>query len=317
MYRSAIRGVARAAMPLVLGVTAYEGVRVLVPSYAGIKQQTRFSSDQQRLFTSAPVLLSTSFCAGRESEASKFPVFPDIEIQIYQYAICPYCHLVKSSLDFLGLPYKTVEVNPLTKSEIKFLEEPRKVPVVLLDGDVARESIVIVNRVKEILLTKGADKKAIDRLFTPDTDHWMQWAGEQLAVKIYPNITRNFSESWQAFEYTGKVDTWTFYDRYLNRVLGPVAMFFANGKVKKKYNIIDERAELAATIREWTLALKGQKFLHGDSVTMPDVVVYGVLHAVEGFDTFNVVMREDAALREWYVRVADEISHRQKHIVHK
>ena len=41
-------------------------------------------------------------------------------ICLYQYAICPFCNKVKALLDYSGLPYDVVEVNPLTKAEIKW-----------------------------------------------------------------------------------------------------------------------------------------------------------------------------------------------------
>ena len=40
-------------------------------------------------------------------------------VQIYQYEICPFCNKVKALLDLHRVPYETIEVNPLTKSETK------------------------------------------------------------------------------------------------------------------------------------------------------------------------------------------------------
>jgi hypothetical protein len=34
-------------------------------------------------------------------------------------------------------------------------------------------------------------------------------------------------------------------------VLGPVAMFLANSKIKKKYNITDEKAALHEALEQW------------------------------------------------------------------
>ena len=276
MYRSVLRVPARSLLPVAALTTAFQLTR------------------QQSLS-----------CAPKPPEK-----MPHLDILIFQYNICPFCNRVKAYLDFLGLPYRTVEVNPIFKTEIEFVEEPRKVPVVVLDGDVTRDSEKVIKRVNDALLAKGADPRFLANLSPPDTGKWMDWSAEQLAVKIYPNITRNFSESWQAFEYTSAVSTWPWYQRYLNRVAGPVAMFFANGKIKKKYNIIDERAELVATVKEWTVAVGNKKFLHGDSITMPDIMVYGVLKSVKGFDTFNEIM-QDQDLSAWYQRVDAEVETRR------
>lgn len=250
-------------------------------------------------------MLRQSSCA-----APKPDPLPSVDILIFQYSICPFCHFVRANLDYLGLPYQIVEVNPITQREIEFLDKPRKVPIVILDDEITKDSNVIVMKVKEILESKGADKKALKALFPPDTEKWMSWSREQLAVKIYPNITRNFSEAWQAFEYAGTVSSWSWYEKYMNRWIGPVAMFFANGKVKKKYNIIDERAELSATVQEWVAAIGDRKFLHGDHITSPDLCVYGVLRAIAGFDTF-VTLMQDERLKRWYDRVDAEVEQRK------
>lgn len=44
-------------------------------------------------------------------------------VQLYQYAICPFCSKCKATLDYAKVPYQAIEVNPLTKAEIKWYEE--------------------------------------------------------------------------------------------------------------------------------------------------------------------------------------------------
>ena len=46
---------------------------------------------------------------------------------LYQYATCPFCCKVRSFLDYYGIDYDIVEVNPVSRKEIKF-SEYRKVP---------------------------------------------------------------------------------------------------------------------------------------------------------------------------------------------
>jgi hypothetical protein len=42
------------------------------------------------------------------------------DIVLYQYAICPFCNITKALMSFAGdLNYTAIEVNPLTKAEIK------------------------------------------------------------------------------------------------------------------------------------------------------------------------------------------------------
>lgn len=54
-------------------------------------------------------------------------------ITLYQFASCPYCNKVRAFLDYYGMNYTIVEVDPLFKKELKF-SEYRKVPVVIIRG---------------------------------------------------------------------------------------------------------------------------------------------------------------------------------------
>lgn len=55
-------------------------------------------------------------------------------LKLYQYRTCPFCCKARAYLDYAGFQYEVVEVNPLTRKEMKF-SEYRKVPFVV-SGDV-------------------------------------------------------------------------------------------------------------------------------------------------------------------------------------
>ena len=58
-----------------------------------------------------------------------------------------------------------------------------------------------------------------------------------------------------------------------NGVAGTLAMTMANGKIKKKYGIVDERKELQLCLNDWVDALGDKQYLHGDKITLPDLMV--------------------------------------------
>ena len=41
-------------------------------------------------------------------------------VEMFQYKICPFCNKAKALLSYANVPYQAVEVNPLTKAEIKW-----------------------------------------------------------------------------------------------------------------------------------------------------------------------------------------------------
>ena len=54
-------------------------------------------------------------------------------ITLYQFASCPFCNKVRTFLDYYGMKYSIVEVDPIFKKEIKF-SKYRKVPIVVIQG---------------------------------------------------------------------------------------------------------------------------------------------------------------------------------------
>ena len=70
-------------------------------------------------------------------------------------------------------------------------------------------------------------------------------------------------------------------------------------KLKKKHGIVNERESLYEEVNKWLAALGSRKFLGGEAPSLADLAFFGVLRAVETFDTFADVMRE-TQLRPWY-----------------
>lgn len=44
---------------------------------------------------------------------------------------------------------------------------------------------------------KAADTKFLESRHDPEVKKWMKWADKELAVLLFPNLTRNFQESYQ------------------------------------------------------------------------------------------------------------------------
>ena len=68
-----------------------------------------------------------------ESDTSFMPGVPKLTVTLYQYQNCPFCGKVRAFLDYYGVDYTIVEVNPLWKKEISF-SKYRKVPFILANG---------------------------------------------------------------------------------------------------------------------------------------------------------------------------------------
>ncbi len=208
-------------------------------------------------------------------------------------------------------------MNPISKQEIAFSENYRKVPIgmfpshfciyllVLKNGEQINDSSVIIN---ELLSELSESERA--EIGNPEIAKWLDFADKRLAVLLFPNITRNMMESWQAFGYINEVPHFTGLQKFGLRIAGSVAMRLANGKIKKKYDIENEREALLEAINSWTReGLRGKKFHGGDiKPDLADVCIYGCLKSIGRFTTFSWLLSEaDRDLLIWYNRMTEAI----------
>ena len=225
-------------------------------------------------------------------------------VRVYQYAICPFCNKVKSLLDLYQVPYETVDVNPLTKQEVKAWSGGyRKVPISLFGDEQVNDSPVIATRIMDELEAAGTISKTdAARFRSPAALKWAEWSDKEFAVLLFPNITRNFGEAYEAFGYVHEVPHFSIVDKWSNQFVGAFAMWMAQGKIKKKYGIEDERAAVYAALARWVDEAVGSKpFAGGASPDFADVCVFGCLNAIDRTTAFGEIMAE-TAVKPWYVR---------------
>ena len=121
-----------------------------------MKQQMNSFLRPKFFSIAAPVTFSSILSRSFADSSPK----SNLDITIYQYKICPYCNRPKTYLDYLKVPYKTVEVNPITKSEISFSKDHKKVPIMSLDGKIVVDSKLIIETL-EYELSKDPQKSKI------------------------------------------------------------------------------------------------------------------------------------------------------------
>jgi len=252
--------------------------------------------------TVAPKLARTILFT--KQKISRFATVPNnLDLTLYQYKICPFCNKVKALLDFYNIHYKIVEVNPLTKAEISFSKEYKKVPIGKFGEILVTDSSKIIENILEKIQFQPDEKE----LFVSESvQKWVSWADTELAVLLFPNITRSFSESYEAFSYVKNVPTFSVPQKYMNLLVGSTAMWAAQGRLKKKYNIQDERAALNSAIETFLQKLGGKDFLFGSEPTLADIAVFGVLKSIEGLRTHNDVL-QNKLLQSWYNRVESKV----------
>lgn len=230
---------------------------------------------------------------------------PFEKVVLYQYDVCPFCNKVKAMLDFHGIPYDVVEVNPLTKSELGF-SEYKKVPVLMIDDEQFNDSSHIMKTLDDKMGVKGwmgKGKAAEDK-----EAKWAAWVDDRFVHVVTPNIYRTWAEAWRSFDYITERGNFGPVMKYAIRVAGATSMYnISHYVLKKRHGIEDERAELYKALDDWmTNAVGKEAFCGGSAPNVADLAVFGVLRAVKTFDTFTDAI-ENTDVGPWYKRMQKEV----------
>ncbi|CAG7836804.1 unnamed protein product [Allacma fusca] len=117
-------------------------------------------------------------------EPSRSVTFPmdmtGLKLTLYQYQTCPFCCKVRAMLDYFGISYGIVEVNPVLRTQLKWSEKYRKVPILIVEtpeGEVLQlnDSSMIISALFSYVQNQNKTK-------TPG-DHEML-----RLVKCYPTV---------------------------------------------------------------------------------------------------------------------------------
>ena len=263
---------------------------------------------------------------------------PSPAVTLYQYKICPFCCKTKAIMKYASIPYAAVEVNPLTKAELKALstslgEKPTKespsylkVPVAVFHSGLGAAplrvngSTTIVSSLSSLpefsslrsayLSSSGSTSRSFD---DATAQSWLTWCDDSLSVKIYPVLTQSFSSSLRSFSYMDDVKTFTPLSAMTAKYLGAVAMVFGRSRLQKKYGITDPNASLRLEIKHWSekALLDGKaQFEGGKAPSVADCGVFGVLKGLQGTcdegqkgNWHEEIVRGDPVVRAWYERM--------------
>ncbi|KAJ4963309.1 hypothetical protein NE237_023248 [Protea cynaroides] len=284
----------------------------LYNSYSGSSDQPRLFSDyggRPTRAVSLGVAGAVSFSVAASSVVpnvyAKEPLSSEFlpkDVVLYQYEACPFCNKVKAFLDYYDIPYKVVEVNPISKKEIKW-SDYKKVPILTVDGEQLVDSSDIINK----LCRKVHPEKSVDSVRDDDEENkWRRWVDSDLVHVLSPNIYRSVSEALESFDYITSKGNFSFTEKITAKYAGAAAMYFVSKNLKKKHNITDERAALYKAAETWVDALNGRDFLGGSKPNLADLAVYGVLRPIRYLRS-GKDMVENTRIGDWFTRMESAI----------
>lgn len=170
-----------------------------------------------------------------------------LKLTLFQYPTCPFCCKVRAFLDYYGISYDVIEVNPVLRQQIKW-SDYKKVPILLakVEGGYQQlnDSTMIISALKSYLLDKRVGLQNIVDFYPNIAYHddqgerkveifnryflmlqeelpneetrkqfmqevkWRRWADETLVHMLSPNVYRTTDEALQAFNWFSEVGEW-------------------------------------------------------------------------------------------------------------
>ncbi|XP_043215213.1 prostaglandin E synthase 2-like isoform X1 [Amphibalanus amphitrite] len=169
-----------------------------------------------------------------------------LKLTLYQYQTCPFCCKVRAFLDYYGISYDLIEVNPVLRKEVKW-SSYKKVPVVVAETpqgwqqlndssmvmsalysylyDPSRELPELASYYPPLTATDADGRRRTDImnkyfLMYGDRDTkrtkedikaeraWRRWADDVLVHTLSPNVYRTPSEALQAFRWFSETGDW-------------------------------------------------------------------------------------------------------------
>eukprot|EP00758_Cryptobia_borreli_P010948 Tbor_TRINITY_DN5617_c1_g1::TRINITY_DN5617_c1_g1_i1::g.8853::m.8853/K05309/PTGES2; microsomal prostaglandin-E synthase 2 len=264
-----------------------------------------------------------------------------VPIKLYRYTTCPFCGIAKAFLDYHKIPYECVEVEPMFKNELSYVEY-KKVPSLQFIttghwGPFIADSELIVST-----MAKYVSKKTCKQLNDPEVSKWRKWARDDLVRFLVVNINISLSDAWKGYDYIDRFDTIPYTNKVFLKAMGAPVMFLV-AKLKTQPALIEaglmkkgddvheklfERVNLFTTealqIPEGTILDIKKRNAEGNTVKMPDVKfhggnepdladldVYGVLQSIRGHKLYMDII-ENTDLEPWLSKM-DELCGSDKH----
>ncbi|XP_011632769.1 prostaglandin E synthase 2 [Pogonomyrmex barbatus] len=193
---------------------------------------------------------------------SRKVVFPvdstGLKLTLYQYQTCPFCCKVRVFLDYYGISYDVVEVDPVLRKEIGW-SSYKKVPILLTKVEEGyqplNDSTMIISLLASylhdtsykiedlanyypsiamhdehgkfkyeiinkyfLMFNKQLPKNRSMNDITEERN-WRKWVDEVFVHTLSPNVYRTFNESYKTFNWFSDVGKWEEYFPTWERLL--------------------------------------------------------------------------------------------------
>lgn len=220
-------------------------------------------------------------------------------IKLYQFSACPFCWKVRVLLDYQGIPYEIIEVDPMSKRELEFTEY-KKVPV-LRDGN------QVITESSEIMAYLNGKYEISSP--AADESQWCSWVDETLVHFFPPIIHKDFKTSYRTIKKITPASKGGRIKRHLTSVVGAAIMSKVAKKKAHKRGIENPEAGMKKAVDHWVNhGLNGQPFFGGDKPSLADLSVFGVFRSTEDLDIVEMACAHQPGFATWYQQCKQHIT---------
>lgn len=220
--------------------------------------------------------------------------------KLYQFEACPFCNKVKSILDYKGVAYDTVEVNPLNRKEIEFSKDYDAVPIYIdSKGNQVNDSTPIMRWIDQEFPERKVFRT--DPAEAQKENQWLEWS-EKLVAGLPTVIYDSLPEALRSFDYITKVGKFGWLEKRVIKYSGALAMTLVAKKIRKREGIEQPDLFVRQKTKEWTDGLSGHPFMGGDTPQASDIAVFGIARSVAGLRA-GKLFKENQEFDAWMERV--------------
>mmetsp|Transcript_11124 Transcript_11124/g.21322 ORF Transcript_11124/g.21322 Transcript_11124/m.21322 type:complete len:325 (-) Transcript_11124:296-1270(-) len=225
---------------------------------------------------------------------------------VFVYPTCPHCNKVLAFLDILGHEHTIINVNPITKYEIKWSESYKKVPIACVGSETLHGSDnIILNIYDKWAPHTNKIAKGVTR---EDYDMWNKRVDEEVARPLFRATSSTWSDALNYTAYVRKMSAYPGYIRFLHHMVGTFFTMVGSRKVAKRYGIVDPASELLLAVKSYLdhFGVKPQQqqqqvFCGGSTPSFADVLLYGTIRSVQDFKAVDQLLdADDERIKSWY-----------------
>eukprot|EP00742_Colponemidia_sp_Colp-10_P000360 GILJ01000397.1.p1 GENE.GILJ01000397.1~~GILJ01000397.1.p1 ORF type:complete len:359 (-),score=63.43 GILJ01000397.1:275-1240(-) len=233
-----------------------------------------------------------------------------VDIVIFEGVVCPQSSKVRAALDYFKLPYKTVSVNPLTRSQVMWLET-RPVPIAKLADEKITVAVDGSNEIIANVQALAARHKLLSKPLSSDAN--ADQLIDSIATAIPYHLYSSFGDASQTIDHStrgwNESVHFNIIEKTIAKTLG-AAYKVIEYKFRPRPAGVQsgqEKAALQSMLTQFeSQYLQGKSFAGGDKPSLSDLKLYGVLSSIENLNAFSGLL-PSPALQAWYARVKEAV----------